>query len=78
MIECLETEVPLVVGYAEGIPTSDQLRVCPNILFIPTHSISEFYIYSYLDLYTTYLDMGIHHPTLTKLDAGRYDALACR
>lgn len=27
IIECIEAEVPLVVAYAEGIPTKDQLRV---------------------------------------------------
>ena len=27
IIECVEQEIPLVVAYAEGVPTSDQLRV---------------------------------------------------
>lgn len=27
VIECIEHEVPLVVAYAEGVPTQDQLRV---------------------------------------------------
>lgn len=32
IIECVEQEIPLVVAYAEGVPTRDQLRV--TILFL--------------------------------------------
>lgn len=27
IIECIEAEIPLIVAYAEGVPTHDQLKV---------------------------------------------------
>lgn len=33
IIECVEAEIPLVVAYAEGIPTHDQLRVSAVSIF---------------------------------------------
>ncbi|GFZ44366.1 SCS-alpha [Saitozyma sp. JCM 24511] len=54
IIECIEAEIPLVVAYAEGVPTKDQLRVqralrsqtktrviganCPGVIF-PHHKV---------------------------------------
>lgn len=32
VIECIEAEVPLIVAYAEGVPTQDQLRVNLSVL----------------------------------------------
>lgn len=28
ILECVEAEIPLIVAYAEGIPTHEQLKVC--------------------------------------------------
>lgn len=30
IVECIETEVPLIVAYAEGVPQRDQLRASPH------------------------------------------------
>jgi succinyl-CoA synthetase alpha subunit len=38
IIECIEAQVPLIVSYAEGVPTHDQLRVSYGILFSSTQS----------------------------------------